>query len=155
MALLLQSLQEVRARRGNKDSFTRVYSTRSQGQDVGVIYAGDHYWVRANAAPMRRNGHLVGYMSVRTRPSRTDVKATDSLYCRFKDGKASSLAFHRGLLVRTGLMRWTSALQTMSAAWRVCLALLVVGVASGVALSFSSVDIDALTTIGMTMGIRS
>ena len=36
---------------------------------------GDHYWVNANAAPMYRGGSLVGYLSVRTRPSRADINA--------------------------------------------------------------------------------
>jgi aerotaxis receptor len=31
---------------------------------------GDHYWVRANAVPVVRGGRQVGYMSVRTKPSR-------------------------------------------------------------------------------------
>jgi len=31
---------------------------------------GDHYRVRSNAAPMRRSSQLVGYLSVRTKPSR-------------------------------------------------------------------------------------
>jgi len=30
---------------------------------------GDHYWVRANATPVVRNGRPVGYMSVRTKAS--------------------------------------------------------------------------------------
>jgi aerotaxis receptor len=34
---------------------------------------GDHYWVRANATPVIRNGKHVGYMSVRTKPSREEV----------------------------------------------------------------------------------
>ncbi|MCQ6593464.1 hypothetical protein NO382_08680 [Escherichia coli] len=27
---------------------------------------GDHYWVRANAVPMVREGKISGYMSIRT-----------------------------------------------------------------------------------------
>ena len=72
---------------------------------------GDHYWVRANAAPMHRNGNHVGYISVRTKPSRDEIDAAEALYRRFKEGRAGRLAFHRGLIVRTGLMRWASALQ--------------------------------------------
>src|SRR5690625_73468 len=34
---------------------------------------GDHYWVIANATPIRRDGQIVGYLSVRTAPSREQV----------------------------------------------------------------------------------
>ena len=41
---------------------------------------GDHYWVRANATPVRRNGKLIGYMSVRTKPSSSEIAAAEALY---------------------------------------------------------------------------
>ncbi|MBP8053330.1 MAG: PAS domain S-box protein [Burkholderiaceae bacterium] len=85
---------------------------------------GDHYWVRANAAPMRRNGRLTGYLSVRTFPSRDEIAAAQTLYTRVQSGQAKGLAFHRGLVVRSGAMRWASALQLLPTAWRVRLPLL-------------------------------
>lgn len=88
---------------------------------------GDHYWVRANAAPMRRNGQLVGYLSVRTKPSRVEIDATQALYQRFREGRAGGLRFHCGLVVRTGLLSWTSALQLLPTAWRIRLPLLGLG----------------------------
>jgi len=112
---------------------------------------GDHYWVRANAAPMRRNGQVTGYLSVRTKPSRVEVDATEALYRRFKDGRAAGLAFHRGLIVRTGVMRWASALQLLPTAWRVRLPLLLVGAATGVALAFSGLGGAALATMGVVL----
>ena len=80
---------------------------------------GDHYWVRANVAPMRRNGQLIGYISVRTKPTRAAIDAAERLYQRVREGTAHGLAFHRGLVVRTGVMRFASALQMLPAAWRV------------------------------------
>ena len=112
---------------------------------------GDHYWVRANAAPMRRNGQVAGFISVRTKPSRAEVAATEKLYARFKDGQASGLAFHRGLIVRTGLMRWASALQLLPTAWRVRLPLLLAGSVVGIALSFSDLGGASLAAIGATV----
>ena len=35
---------------------------------------GGFYWVVAKASPVRENGQIVGYQSVRTRPSREEVK---------------------------------------------------------------------------------
>ncbi len=75
---------------------------------------GDHYWVRANATPVVRNGETIGYMSVRTRPARQDVEAAESLYRTFREEGARGRKFYRGLVVRTGLFGWTSMLKTMS-----------------------------------------
>ncbi|MFZ2391998.1 PAS domain-containing protein, partial [Rhodoferax sp.] len=116
------------------EAFADMWRSLKDGQSWTALVKnrrndGDHYWVRANAAPMRRNGQLVGYLSVRTKPSRAEIEATEALYRRFREGRAAGLAFHCGLIVRTGLMRWTSALQLLPTAWRVRLPLLLVGAA--------------------------
>ena len=41
---------------------------------------GDHYWVDAHVVPVRKNGETIGYMSVRTRPSRDDIPKAEMLY---------------------------------------------------------------------------
>ncbi len=87
---------------------------------------GDHYWVRANATPVKRDGTITGYMSVRTKPSPEEVASASSLYAKFKDGSAGNLKFQKGLVVRTGIMKWASFLQTASSASRAILALLLV-----------------------------
>jgi aerotaxis receptor len=87
---------------------------------------GDHYWVRANAAPMVRNGSLTGYLSVRTKPLAAEVQNAEALYQRFREGRANGLAFHRGLIVRTGLMAWLSAPKLLPVAWRVRIPMLLV-----------------------------
>ena len=115
--------------------------------------SGDHYWVNANAAPMHRGGSLVGYLSVRTRPSRADINAAQALYARFKAGQATGLAFHNGLIVRTGVMRWRSALQVMPAAWRVRVPLLGVGAIMGLGLSMSGLDGAGLATLGAALAV--
>ncbi|RTL52270.1 MAG: PAS domain S-box protein [Rhodocyclaceae bacterium] len=43
---------------------------------------GDHYWVKAFVVPIRKGGRVVGYMSVRTEPSRAEVNAAADLYSR-------------------------------------------------------------------------
>ncbi|HEY0907071.1 MAG TPA: methyl-accepting chemotaxis protein [Methylophilus sp.] len=49
---------------------------------------GDHYWVEANVAPIREGNQLIGYMSVRTKPSRQQIEAAERLYQAMRDGKA-------------------------------------------------------------------
>ncbi|PKO53759.1 MAG: diguanylate cyclase, partial [Betaproteobacteria bacterium HGW-Betaproteobacteria-21] len=48
---------------------------------------GDYYWVMANVTPLRENGQIVGYMSVRTRPTREQVDEATTLYRAIKEGK--------------------------------------------------------------------
>ncbi|MBI5257210.1 MAG: PAS domain-containing protein [Burkholderiales bacterium] len=105
------------------EAFADMWRTLKGGQSWTALVKnrrknGDHYWVRANATPVRRNGQLVGYMSVRTKPARHEVEATEALYRRFTQGQAGSRAFHMGILVRTGWMRWASLLQLMPTRWR-------------------------------------
>jgi aerotaxis receptor len=138
------------------EAFADMWRSLQEGQSWTALVKnrrqnGDHYWVRANAAPMRRNGQLVGYLSVRTKPSRAEIEAAGQLYASFREGRARGIAFHRGLIVRTGLLRWASALQLLPAAWRVRLPLLGGGVALGVALSFSGLGGAALAGMGAAL----
>ncbi len=138
------------------EAFEDMWRTLKDGQSWRALVKnrrqdGDHYWVCANAAPMRRNGRLTGYLSVRTHPVRSEIEAATQLYARFKAGKANGLAFHRGLIVRTGLMRWTSALQLLPTAWRVRLPLLGVALVTGSALAASGLGLTALLASGAAL----
>jgi len=41
---------------------------------------GDHYWVVANVTPIMRDGKPIGYLSVRTKPTRAQIEAAAALY---------------------------------------------------------------------------
>ena len=138
------------------EAFADMWRSLKDGQSWRALVKnrrqnGDHYWVVANAAPMRRNGQVVGYLSVRTKPTRAEVDAAASLYARFKAGRANGLAFHCGLIVRTGLGQWASASQLLPTAWRVRLPLLGVGVAAGAALSLSGLAGIALAGVAAAL----
>jgi len=110
-----------------KEAFADMWKTIQAGDPWSALVknrrkTGDHYWVRANAAPVYRNNQLVGYMSVRTKPTRTEIEATEALYRDIREGKARGVAIHKGLVVRTGLLGWMSLLQTRSVRWRIRLA---------------------------------
>ena len=64
---------------------------------------GDYYWVLANITPVIENGRPVGYMSVRTKPTREQVAEAAALYQGFKDGNQAKLAFRNGRIVGQGL----------------------------------------------------
>jgi aerotaxis receptor len=61
---------------------------------------GDHYWVRANVTPVIERGEAVGYLSVRTLPSREDVAVAESLYAAIREGRARNGRFEAGRWVR-------------------------------------------------------
>jgi aerotaxis receptor len=46
---------------------------------------GDHYWVEALVVPVRKDNVTIGYMSVRTEPSRQQVDAAEAAYRQMKD----------------------------------------------------------------------
>jgi aerotaxis receptor len=140
------------------EAFADMWRSLKEGQSWRALVKnrrkdGDHYWVCANAAPMRRNGQVTGYLSVRTKPSRAEIEGAEKLYAQFREGRAGGLAFHRGLIVRTGLMRWTSALQLLPTAWRVRLPLLGVGAVMGVALACSGLGGAALAAVGAATAV--
>ncbi len=47
---------------------------------------GDHYWVDANVAPRIENGQVVGYMSVRRKPTRQQIEQASRLYRNVLEG---------------------------------------------------------------------
>jgi aerotaxis receptor len=50
---------------------------------------GDHYWVDAFVVPVRENDRTVGYMSVRSAPSRQAIAAAETLYKTLNQGQKS------------------------------------------------------------------
>ncbi|MBZ8141805.1 chemotaxis protein [Rubrivivax gelatinosus] len=53
---------------------------------------GQYYWVMANVTPLMRDGHPVGFMSVRTEPTRDEVRTAEALYARMRSEKDSGRA---------------------------------------------------------------
>lgn len=65
---------------------------------------GGFYWVLANATPNYEDGKMVGYMSVRTKPSRQQVDEVARAYQLFKTGNAKHLTIRDGLVIQTGFV---------------------------------------------------
>ena len=109
-------------------AFADMWATLQGGQPWTALVKnrrknGDHYWVRANATPVMRDGVTTGYMSVRTKPTRAEIDTAQALYAKFQAGEADGLRFRKGLIARTDWLGWTSALQTLSAQARIRIAL--------------------------------
>ena len=72
-----------------EEAFRDMWATIGAGQPwQGMVKNrrknGDHYWVNANATPIRRSGRIVGYLSVRTAPSKEEIQAAEALYARMR-----------------------------------------------------------------------
>lgn len=67
---------------------------------------GDHYWVQANATPMKDGERITGFLSVRTQPERAAVQAAEALYARMRDEARAGKTVHalqRGQVMRNDL----------------------------------------------------
>jgi aerotaxis receptor len=80
---------------------------------------GDYYWVDALAVPVLKNNQIIGYMSVRTEPTRQQVAEAEALYRQLKEGKAkipTPTAWMRTSLKAklTGFALWLIAAQIIA-----------------------------------------
>lgn len=103
-----------------KAAFADMWYTLKQGEPWSGIVKnrrknGDHYWVRANAVPMVREGRVTGYMSIRTRTTDEEIAAVEPLYKALNEGRCNR-RIHKGLVVRKG---WLGKLPAMPIRWRV------------------------------------
>jgi aerotaxis receptor len=74
---------------------------------------GDHYWVEANAAPLIENGKIIGYASIRTQPSREQIRAAEQAYRAIKAGD-KTLEIMDGRVVKRTLIQRSRMLRTLS-----------------------------------------
>lgn len=105
-------------------AFADMWATLKGGESWTALVKnrcknGDFYWVRANATPVRREGQVTGYMSVRTKPTREEVARAEALYKDLREGRAKGRSFHKGLVARSA---WHSLLQRLPVTGRLRLA---------------------------------
>jgi aerotaxis receptor len=55
---------------------------------------GGFYWVVANVSPVREDGRIVGYQSVRGRPTREEIAGAEAAYRRIREGDKSIRVEH-------------------------------------------------------------
>lgn len=68
---------------------------------------GDHYWVKAFVVPIEKNNQRVGYMSVRSEPSRQEIQAAETLYKQINangSGLNTEPAWHQKITIRMRLI---------------------------------------------------
>jgi methyl-accepting chemotaxis protein/aerotaxis receptor len=66
---------------------------------------GNFYWVRANVTPVVEGDKITGFISIRTKPSREQVRATEAAYAAIRSGKVRGLTVADGAAVRNTLLQ--------------------------------------------------
>ncbi|WP_426076060.1 methyl-accepting chemotaxis protein [Janthinobacterium sp. PSPC3-1] len=102
------------------DFWATIRSGRSwSGMVKNRCKNGDFYWVLANVTPVVEDGVAIGYMSVRTKPTRQQVAQAAALYARIKAGQAGGMAISQGAAVRTGWLAKIVGLRDMALGKRI------------------------------------
>ena len=91
-----------------KEAFADLWKTVKDGHPwEGIVKNrcknGDFYWVKANVSPIIEAGSVIGYISVRVKPSREQIQQAEALYKKFKTGTQGSLILDGGRVVDTCL----------------------------------------------------
>ena len=74
--------------------FAHMWNTLKQGRPwMGIVKNrsknGDHYWVNAYVTPVLEKSQVVGYESVRIKPTAEQVRRAEALYKRINSGKSA------------------------------------------------------------------
>ncbi|WP_434650512.1 methyl-accepting chemotaxis protein [Pseudomonas sp. D1-2] len=74
--------------------FTHMWNTLKQGLPwMGIVknrcQNGDHYWVNAYVTPVFEGNQVVGYESVRVKPTAEQITRAEALYKRLNQGKSA------------------------------------------------------------------
>jgi methyl-accepting chemotaxis protein len=85
-------------------AFADLWQTLKAGRPwIGMVKNrcknGDYYWVEAHATPLYENNQHVGYMSVRRKPSRQQIDATEGVYRQFRENRAGGMRIELGRVV--------------------------------------------------------
>ncbi len=124
---------------------------------------GDFYWVRANVTPIKENGKVTGYLSVRTKPSREQIEQAGKAYQLFTSGQSSQLQIKAGQVVarnwRRHLLSWRDLPLSQKLGWNMAVLLLILCLPLGLGLFGGKMNwwliLPALTGMGLILAIWS
>jgi aerotaxis receptor len=99
-----------------KEAFADLWKSLKEGRPwQGLVKNrrkdGGFYWVIANASPVRENGKIIGYQSLRFKPSREQIRAAEEVYEKVRNGsKSLKIEDGRALPVRSAMAgKWARA----------------------------------------------
>jgi len=87
-----------------REAFADLWTTIRAGKSwTGIVKNrrkhGGFYWVRANITPMMDNGKIMGYMSVRVKPTREEISLAERVYADIRAGQARNIRVREGRIV--------------------------------------------------------
>ncbi len=90
------------------EAFENLWDTLKAGKPwVGAVKNrrknGDFYWVLATASPIRQNGHITGYTSVRTRLPADQRKEAEEVYAAIREKRTHGYKIEAGIIRRRSL----------------------------------------------------
>ncbi|MCM2249257.1 MAG: methyl-accepting chemotaxis protein [Geothrix sp.] len=114
-------------------AFADLWATIKAGQHwQGLVKNrcknGDFYWVDAAVSPILEGGRPVGYVSIRSRPTRAQIEQAEHTYGLLNQGKSLEATYHRPFIPLPGLGLRARILGTVGAAAGLLLMTLGVGV---------------------------
>jgi aerotaxis receptor len=100
-------------------AFADLWQTLESGRPWTAVVKnrrkdGGFYWVRANVSPIATGGQILGYISVRTKPTREEIEASTQLYSQMRAGTLRGKRLEGGELVHTGVRGYLQRLHRTS-----------------------------------------
>ncbi|MBP1094573.1 methyl-accepting chemotaxis protein [Bradyrhizobium diazoefficiens] len=91
------------------EAFDNLWDTLKAGKPwLGAVKNrrknGDFYWVLATASPIRENGHVTGYTSIRTRLPADQRKLAEEVYAAIREKKPHGYRVDAGIIRRRSLL---------------------------------------------------
>lgn len=137
-----------------REAFANLWSTIQAGQTwIGLVKNrrkdGGFYWVKAHVIPFIEDGEHKGYVSVRTRPERSEIEMAEEAYALIRQGEGGHLGLDRGRLYRKGFMAALRRLNCSSLGGRfmtmagIAIALLALNTGVGISALASQADPQA------------
>jgi aerotaxis receptor len=113
------------------EAFKDMWNTVGNGRSwTGIVKNrranGDHYWVQAHVTPLLSHGKPIGYLSVRTKPTREQVDGATALYQQLiaeRDSAQPSFKLHAGRVRYFGWRDWVGKLGRIHLTGRVAIAM--------------------------------
>ena len=120
---------------------------------------GGFYWVIANASPVREDGQVVGYQSVRGRPGREEIMAAETAYRRLRQGDHSLRILH-GQAIPAHSLKFTLLSWLKNSHRQTALSGLVMAITGAALLAYTFVPellppiiLRALGIVGVALGL--
>ncbi|MDX8400677.1 MAG: methyl-accepting chemotaxis protein [Gallionellaceae bacterium] len=116
-----------------EQAFADLWATLKNGRPwTGMVKNrrknGEHYWVVANATPIFEGASCTGYMSVRSKPTRTQVDGAAAAYRLFKEGRQGNLRIKEGKVVKNNPLQKLNVFARMTIKARLIMVIAVLSV---------------------------